>query len=231
MDDFARLCMMMHNGGQLDGVRLFSEENMAFMTRNLLPELTGQEDAWCLVTPGLGFSLLGSIAVPHPAANWYDVPGEFGWGGRGGTAWAVDKRDGLVVLSFTQVLSELWVDEELRKAVRRSLHYPEPEEQEEEETEKVPVQEAKETASETDCAVAFTAAKDVGAVDQPNPKSPRLVHEACHDRKRAIEDSDPDDSGETPKKPKLVHGHDMDVQLSRKKRGLEADSHGPLLEA
>merc|ERR550532_895119 len=215
---------MMHNGGELDGVRLFSEAEIAFMTRNLLPEMTGREDAWCLDTPGLGFSLLGSIAVPHEKANWYDPPGEFGWGGLGGTAWAVDRRDGLVVLSFTQVLSELWVDEELRKAVRRALHYPEPEEQEEVEEGKSAGQETKETAaSET----ASTAAKDVGAVDQPNPRSPQAVHEASNDCKTAMESAGTEDGSKTPKRPMPAHEHDMDSQLSCKKLRVDAGSCGP----
>jgi len=229
INDCARLCLMMHNGGQLDGVRLFSEEDMAFMTRNLLPELTGKEDAWCLGTAGLGFSLLGSIAIPHADANWYDVPGEFGWGGLGGTAWAVDRRDGLVVLSFTQVLSELWVDEELRKAVRRALHYKEPPEPEEKEEGNSPGQETKEAAaSESVCAVASTAATDVGAVEQPNPRSPQAVLEASNDRKRAMEDAGAEGCSVTPKRP---HEHDMDSQLSSKKLRVEANSCGPLPEA
>uniref|UniRef100_A0A7S0A8A9 Uncharacterized protein n=1 Tax=Pyrodinium bahamense TaxID=73915 RepID=A0A7S0A8A9_9DINO len=85
--------------------------------------MTGRADSWCLETPGLGFGILGSVAVPHPDANWYDVPGEIGWGGLAGTAWAADRREGLVVLTFCQVMYELWIDEEVRQAARKALGY------------------------------------------------------------------------------------------------------------
>jgi CubicO group peptidase (beta-lactamase class C family) len=124
LNDFLRLCLMLQNEGSLPagGVRVLQRETVQLMSKNLLPEVLGRsEGAWCLETPGLGFGVLGSVAVPHPDANWYDVPGEIGWGGLAGTAWAVDHRERLVVVTFTQVMYELWVDEEVRKAVRLAL--------------------------------------------------------------------------------------------------------------
>jgi len=126
LNDFARLCLMLQRGGELDGVRILRPETVAWMCDNLLPEMTGRPDSWCLETPGLGFGALGSVAVEHPEANWYDVPGEVGWGGLAGTAWAVDRRDGLVVVSFCQVVYELWIDEEVRKATRAAQGYAPP---------------------------------------------------------------------------------------------------------
>lgn len=116
LNDFVRLCLMIQGGGELDGIRILKSETIMRMSSNLLPD-----EAWCLQTPGLGFSLLGSVAVPHADANWRDVPGEIGWGGLAGTAWAVDFHDKLVVVSFCQVMYELVIDEELREAVRKSL--------------------------------------------------------------------------------------------------------------
>lgn len=126
LNDFTRLCLMLQNEGELDGVRVLWPETVRHMCRNLLPEVTGTQDAWCLETAGLGFGILGSVAVQHPDANWYDTAGEVGWGGLAGTAWAVDHREKLVVVTFCQVMYELWIDEEARKAARRSLGYEEP---------------------------------------------------------------------------------------------------------
>lgn len=124
LPDIVRLCAMLQRGGDLDGVRILRPETVALMSSNLLPGMTGGSESWCLETKGLGFGLLGSVAVPHAEANWYDVPGEIGWGGLAGTAWAVDHQEQLVVVSFSQVMYEFWIDEELRKAVRRSLGRP-----------------------------------------------------------------------------------------------------------
>lgn len=121
LNDFVRLCLMLQRGGELDGVRLLKPETIQTMSANLLPEITGNHESWCLETPGLGFGVLGSVAVSHPGANWFDAPGEVGWGGLAGTAWVVDADAKLVVVSFTQVVYELWIDEDLRKAVRSSL--------------------------------------------------------------------------------------------------------------
>jgi len=125
LNDFARFCLMIQNDGELDGVRLLKPETVRLMSQNLLPEVTGQRDCWCLETPGLGFGILGSVAVQHADAKWYDIPGEIGWGGLAGTAWAVDQREGLVVVCFCQVMYELWIDEEVRKATRLALGYRE----------------------------------------------------------------------------------------------------------
>jgi len=123
INDFARLCVMLQSGGEFAGVRLLKEQTVRIMSSNMLPEVTGRSDCWCLETAGLGFGPLGSVAVEHPDANWFDRPGEIGWGGLAGTAWATDQQDGLVVISFCQVMYELWIDEEVRKATRRALGY------------------------------------------------------------------------------------------------------------
>lgn len=121
LDDFARLCLMLQQGGTFQGRRVLQPESVRQMCENMLPAVTGRPDSWCLETAGLGFGAVGSVAVPHEEANWYDVPGEVGWGGLAGTAWAIDHNEGLVVLTFCQVMYELWIDEEARKAVRKSL--------------------------------------------------------------------------------------------------------------
>ncbi|CAE8632992.1 unnamed protein product, partial [Polarella glacialis] len=125
LNDFARLCLMLERGGELDGIRVLREETVKLMCVNLLQEMTGDPQSWCLETSGLGFGILGSVAVSHPEANWFDAPGEVGWGGLAGTAWAMDPKEGLVVISFCQVMYELWIDEELRKAVRSALGFSE----------------------------------------------------------------------------------------------------------
>jgi len=162
INDFARLCLMLQNGGEFGGVRFLKEQTVKLMSSNMLPEMTGRPDCWCLETAGLGFGLLGSVAVEHPDANWYDTPGEIGWGGLAGTAWATDQRDGLVVISFCQVMYEFWIDEEVRKATRRALGYAPPDAA-------TANQEPKEGAR-PHCEVAATAA------DPPNPIDRHAMH-------------------------------------------------------
>ena len=54
IDDYARFCQMLLNGGELDGVRLLSPTTVAMLLRNQIGELTvwNREDKF-----GLGFQL------------------------------------------------------------------------------------------------------------------------------------------------------------------------------
>jgi len=177
------------------------------MCVNLLPEMTGHADSWCLETAGLGFGVLGSVAVRHPEANWFDVPGEFGWGGLAGTAWAVDRRERLTVVSFCQVMYELWIDVEVRKAARKALGYSETEQPASPPLAPAPEPITALKAPESPTSEASTEAST------PSPKS-----QGC--AKRVLEQSDAS-SDETPKRQRLalevVHSHGSSEKFRQEK--------------
>mmetsp|Transcript_39005 Transcript_39005/g.121524 ORF Transcript_39005/g.121524 Transcript_39005/m.121524 type:complete len:641 (+) Transcript_39005:67-1989(+) len=242
LNDYARLCCMLQNGGELNGVRVLREDTVQMMFGNLLPEMTGQEDSWCLETAGLGFGLLGSVAVPHVDANWYDVPGEIGWGGLAGTAWAVDRRDGLVVLSFCQVMYELWIDEEVRKAARKALGYSEPKSPGSPQL--APKSPASEASTEAKSSSSSSEAKSP-ASEAKSPSSSLEMDEAARETsmeastpspkgtgaaKRALEQPDaPGD--ETPKRQRFAHeailSQGSSEKLRLEKEGEAVDGKSP----
>ncbi len=102
-EDFARICQLMLNGGQLDGVRLLSPQTIRIATTNRLddqpdlPEPVRRTQPW-----GLGWRL------NHRGTddNWGDAlgPRVFGHTGATGTVcWMDPDRDGFCLL-FTNAL-------------------------------------------------------------------------------------------------------------------------------
>ena len=91
--DYARFCQMLLNGGELDGVRLLSEEAVAVMGRNHLPdELLPMGAAW----PGHGFGLGFAVDMENRV-------GAFRWAGVANTYFWVDPEADLFVFAWTQL--------------------------------------------------------------------------------------------------------------------------------
>ena len=100
---------MLHNGGELDGVRLLGPRTLRLMTTNQLP---GRADLEAFGRPlfaettfdGVGFGLGFSVVEDPVAARYTSSAGEFGWGGAASTAFWVDPEERMEVLFFTQLL-------------------------------------------------------------------------------------------------------------------------------
>ena len=108
IDDYARFCQMVLNGGQLDGVRLLSPTTIALMLRNQIGELTvwDREDKF-----GLGFQLI------TPRSHYADqaTPGSFTWGGMYCSEYTIDPVEELVLLVYTNVHPTPYYQEVVRK--------------------------------------------------------------------------------------------------------------------
>ncbi len=104
--DYARLCQLMLNGGELDGVRIFSPATIRTMTGNqLTPQpLVPEDDRRCRPW-GLGWRL-----------NWPGNPSSFGdllgprsfghWGATGTLVWMDPDAEAFGVLFTTQPMGE-----------------------------------------------------------------------------------------------------------------------------
>mmetsp|Transcript_83973 Transcript_83973/g.151522 ORF Transcript_83973/g.151522 Transcript_83973/m.151522 type:complete len:597 (-) Transcript_83973:28-1818(-) len=119
--DYSRFCLMLLRKGELDGVRVLKPETVEMMCANHLPAATGKDDVWAFSTPGVGFSLVGSVSVEHPDLDEGLQPGEYGWGGMAGTAWTNDPREDFCLLSFSLVAFDLTTEEVLREGVRSAI--------------------------------------------------------------------------------------------------------------
>ena len=107
--DYARLCQLWLNGGELDGVRLLSRKSMALMASDHLPPGThmGPEMAFFganLPSPdvGQGFGL-GFAVRTAPGRN--PLPGsvgDFSWSGIYGTYFWIDPQEDLFAVFMMQ---------------------------------------------------------------------------------------------------------------------------------
>ena len=96
IEDYARFCQMLLNGGELEGARLLSPKTIDFMVRNHI----GEAEVWDRRDKfGLGFM------VVTPGSRYADqaTPGSFKWGGMYCSEYTIDPAEELVMLFYTNV--------------------------------------------------------------------------------------------------------------------------------
>src|ERR1700730_6325690 len=120
--DYLRFCRMMLNGGTLDGVQILSPKTVAQFSLNYLPD--GREFA-DMTLPGLfsgstyaqvGFSLGCGVNVDIAKTRLPGSLGQYFWGGATASAFWIDPKEELAVVSMTQVIFS-----EARETLRRDL--------------------------------------------------------------------------------------------------------------
>jgi len=106
LDDYARFCRMLLNGGQLDGVRILSEKAVEMMRRGRLREFGLSPDAldWD-DEKGYDYGFLVRV-MDDPEHSYYasENPGAFGWNGKAGTSIRIDPKKGRIVIFMTQII-------------------------------------------------------------------------------------------------------------------------------
>jgi CubicO group peptidase (beta-lactamase class C family) len=101
--DYLRFCQMLLNGGELDGVRVLTEQAVKQMTTNALPpdiRIYGGEEVGALAgtTFGLGFAIRAD-----PVHSWIPgAVGSFSWAGLWGTYFWIDPAEKLIGLQMIQ---------------------------------------------------------------------------------------------------------------------------------
>lgn len=94
--DYDRFTTMLANGGELDGIRVISEESVRLM--HTTRQITEAERC-----PGLRWGL-GVMVFEHPERSQIDVkPGTFGWSGAYGTHMFVNVGSGLSCTFMTSM--------------------------------------------------------------------------------------------------------------------------------
>ena len=106
--DYLRFCMMLRNGGELDGARILGPRTLQFMTMNHLPDgrdlagLGGRLGETTL--HGIGFGLGFAVLLDPTVAQVLGTPGEYYWGGAASTAFFVSPREDLIMIFLTQLM-------------------------------------------------------------------------------------------------------------------------------
>lgn len=128
MDDYARFCQCVLNGGELHGVRLLSPKTVAYMQRNHLPENRDMaamgQPVWSETSyDGIGFGLGWAVVLDTMKAHILGSEGEHHWGGAASTFFWLDPVEDLYVIFLTQLMpsSAYPIRRELRTRVYQSL--------------------------------------------------------------------------------------------------------------
>jgi len=128
IDDYARFCQMLLNGGELDGERLLSPLTVDYMCRNHLPDNRDMaamgQSVWSETKyDGVGFGLGFAVVLDPVKAQIITSSGECHWGGAASTFFWVDRKQQLFTVFFTQLMpsSTYPLRSELRSLVYQSI--------------------------------------------------------------------------------------------------------------
>ncbi|HUA36356.1 MAG TPA: serine hydrolase domain-containing protein [Candidatus Binataceae bacterium] len=107
--DYLRFCLMLRNGGTLDGAQILSPKTIQLMTRNHLPD--GKDlpalsrSLFSEVTyNGVGFGLGFAITLDTVKTMLPGTAGDYFWGGAASTYFWIDPAEDLITIFMTQLL-------------------------------------------------------------------------------------------------------------------------------
>ena len=98
--DYARFCMMLRNGGTLDGVRMIGRKTLELMASDHLGP--GVRINGTLLAPGHGFGLGFAVRTQAGIAPFPGSVGQFFWSGIGGTFFWIDPKEDLFAVFMSQ---------------------------------------------------------------------------------------------------------------------------------
>ena len=88
MNDYARFCRMLLNGGTLDGKKILKPETVKMIITNQMPETAKYKD-------GYGYGLSGEVNLGT---------GEYSWSGAASTTFCIDPANDLIIITYTQLM-------------------------------------------------------------------------------------------------------------------------------
>jgi CubicO group peptidase (beta-lactamase class C family) len=100
LDDYARFCMMLLNGGELEGTRILARKSVELMRSDHLGNL-GRAG---LLGEGYGFGLTFAVNLGPGKSATVGSQGEYYWGGAAGTAFWIDPQEHMMGVFLIQVL-------------------------------------------------------------------------------------------------------------------------------
>jgi CubicO group peptidase (beta-lactamase class C family) len=101
--DYARFATMLLNGGALDGKRYLGPKTLAFMASDHIGAGSGiAPGPYYLPGPGYGFGLGFGVRKEAGMVATAGSPGEYNWGGAGGTYFWIDPKENMFVIYAMQ---------------------------------------------------------------------------------------------------------------------------------
>jgi CubicO group peptidase (beta-lactamase class C family) len=122
--DYARFAAMLMNGGTLDGKRYIGPKTLAFMTSDHLGT-TIVPGPYYLPGAGYGFGLGFGVRKDTGLVATAGSPGEYNWGGAGGTYfWADPKENMFVVFAMQSPRNRVPYRQVLRNMIYAAIDKP-----------------------------------------------------------------------------------------------------------
>ena len=103
--DYARFLQMLLDGGTLDGQRILGPKTVAYMTSDHLGSGV-VPGPYYGPGPGYGFGLGFAVRLDAGVSPVNGSPGDYSWGGAGGTAFWVDPKEQMFVVFMMQSPSQ-----------------------------------------------------------------------------------------------------------------------------
>ena len=103
--DYARFLQMLLNGGTIDGQQILGPKTVAYMTADHLGNAV-VPGPYYLPGPGYGFGLGFAVRRDLGVSPVNGSPGDYNWGGAGGTAFWVDPKERMFVVFMMQSPSQ-----------------------------------------------------------------------------------------------------------------------------
>lgn len=110
VDDYARFCQMILNGGELDGARILKPETVTMMRTNQIESAVLPDPQYDVAAPigseALGFGVDVAVVNDPDKLGTRQGKGSIWWGGAGGTWFWIDPRNDLFFLGMIQRFGE-----------------------------------------------------------------------------------------------------------------------------
>jgi len=122
--DYARFATMLMNGGILDGKRYLGPKTLTYMTSDHMGSAI-VPGPYYLPGPGYGFGLGFGVRKDAGVSSGIGSPGEYNWGGAGGTYfWADPKENMFVVFAMQSPKNRVPYRQVLRSMIYAAVDKP-----------------------------------------------------------------------------------------------------------
>jgi len=117
IEDYARFCQMILNGGTFNGKRILSRRTIEIMGIDQLPHPNNGGADFCF---GLGFSIYPD-PKDFPKFTSMVTPGSLSWGGMYNTDYLIDPKENLIILLYTNRIPDTYIWEKFLNLVYQAL--------------------------------------------------------------------------------------------------------------
>jgi CubicO group peptidase (beta-lactamase class C family) len=117
IEDYARFCQMILNGGTFNGKRILGRRTIEMMGIDQLPHPNSGGPSFCF---GIGFMIYPNPKDFHSYTSMIS-PGSLSWGGMYNTDYLIDPAENLIILLYTNRVPDTLIWEKFLNTVYQAL--------------------------------------------------------------------------------------------------------------